>query len=170
MAIQALAASASSIWSDRMDEDQPSESQYWEACARACEDLAWSSGPEQFLDSFLAVPNWLRVLIAADWCQKEICNGGMLQFFTNSTGIVAPEAIEGFRALGLSECAKLLEEGIKIRDQDEREEFEERFPGEERSQWDPFYRLDAPFYVALGRDNDRFDQAAQAYYLKNVVK
>ncbi|WP_369973953.1 DUF4375 domain-containing protein [Polaromonas sp. SP1] len=32
-----------------------------------------------------------RHLFAVHWCQSEICNGGFMQFFANSTGVLAPE-------------------------------------------------------------------------------
>jgi hypothetical protein len=39
-------------------------------------------------------------LQAVLWCHIETQNGGMSQFFGNSTGVVAPEALEGFKRFG----------------------------------------------------------------------
>jgi hypothetical protein len=49
-------------------------------------------------------------LYAAHWCISNVDNGGLLQFFWNSTGILAPEAREGFTIAGLKDLARVLEE------------------------------------------------------------
>lgn len=149
-------------------ENEPSEPAYWEAIADAAENIDFNAGLEKALDDFLELPHWLRLLMASDWCQKEICNGGLLQFFTNSTGMFAPEAVEGLRAMGLTECANLVEEGMRNRDNDPREEFGPRFPEEERSEWNPFYALDDKIFAELGHDGGRFEKAAQAFFLKHT--
>ncbi|MEM9161021.1 MAG: DUF4375 domain-containing protein [Verrucomicrobiota bacterium] len=51
-----------------------------------------------------------RSLLAIDWCQKEIRNGGMIQLFGNSTGNLVPQAIEGFRTIGAKKYADILTE------------------------------------------------------------
>ena len=48
-----------------------------------------------------------RGLIAVDWCQKEIRNGGFAQLFENSTGKLLPWAIDGFRTIGADEHAAI---------------------------------------------------------------
>ena len=55
-----------------------------------------------------------RALLALDWCQKEIRNGGFEQFFLNSTGVFANEALKGFRLIGADVYAKLLEKAMSI--------------------------------------------------------
>ena len=47
-------------------------------------------------------------LFSLDWCQKEVRNGGFAQFFENSTGMLTPEALAGFRMIGAIAYAKLL--------------------------------------------------------------
>ena len=39
------------------------------------------------------------------WTQSEIRNGGFHQYFSNTTGIVAPIALDGLRALGATAAA-----------------------------------------------------------------
>lgn len=53
-------------------------------------------------------------LFSLDWCQKEVRNGGFRQFFENSTGMLAPEALAGFKMVGAESYAKLLDEAIRL--------------------------------------------------------
>lgn len=53
-------------------------------------------------------------LFSLDWCQKEVRNGGFSQFFENSTGMLAPEALQGFKMIGATSYAKVLEEAIRL--------------------------------------------------------
>lgn len=45
---------------------------------------------------------------------SEVSNGGFLQFFDNPTGVLAPEAVQGFHRMGISELATLLDRAMKI--------------------------------------------------------
>lgn len=42
-----------------------------------------------------------QYLFAVNWFIAEVWNGGISQFFANSTGIVWKDALEGFNAIGL---------------------------------------------------------------------
>lgn len=53
-----------------------------------------------------------RHLYTVHWCQAQVCNGGFHQFLANPSGILAPEAAEGFRAIGLPGCAALVDEAV----------------------------------------------------------
>src|ERR1700722_15197167 len=75
---------------------------------------SWDDGCEEFLRQFRAVRPEVGNLYAAHWCQSEVCNGGLHQFFSNTTGLLAPEALEGFRAIGLTDCAEILAEAMKF--------------------------------------------------------
>jgi hypothetical protein len=50
-----------------------------------------------------------RGLIAVDWLTKEVFNGGIHQFFLNPTGVLAHEALEGFRMMRATRYAQGLE-------------------------------------------------------------
>jgi hypothetical protein len=82
--------------------------------------------PGKYSASIAGVPRPVLVLYAAHFCLSEVRNGGFLQFFWNSTGIVAPEGVEGFKAVGLTELAGLLATATELlgspypRDRDER--------------------------------------------------
>jgi Domain of unknown function (DUF4375) len=54
------------------------------------------------------------LLFAAHFCQSEIVNGGFSQFFFNSTGVLAPEAIEGFKAIGQVSVAESVQEACAL--------------------------------------------------------
>lgn len=81
---------------------------YWTLVEPIWEDVDIHSGAEPFKESFRAVRREVGLLFAAFWCQSEVCNGGLGQFFGNNTGVLAPEAVEGFRALGQPQIADLL--------------------------------------------------------------
>jgi hypothetical protein len=108
-------------------------------------------------------------LFAAHWCQSEVRNGGLHQFFSNSTGVLAPEALKGFRAIGVSEWADILAEAMQFfgnsypREQSDRLEALDGRQGRRREEWDPFYRLDERFYEWLHAEPDRWERAADAY-------
>jgi hypothetical protein len=69
-------------------------------------------GPEVFLETFGQVPREIGLLYAAAFCQVEVCNGGFGQFFGNSTGVLAPEAVEGFVAIGQPQIAEIVREAM----------------------------------------------------------
>ena len=118
-------------------------------------------GPIVFLDGFEKLPVTARHLFAVWRCDSEVCNGGFHQFFSNSTGVLAPEALEGFQAAGLDECAKLAEAAIGKfghpfpRDREARRAALRsiQLPGEKREEWDPFYDLDGRYYAAKKRES-----------------
>lgn len=56
----------------------------------------------------------LGLLFAAHCCMAEICNGGFFQLYTNSTGYMAPEAVEGFIALGKPKTADCIARSLKL--------------------------------------------------------
>src|ERR1700679_2026989 len=81
-------------WTDM----EPGEA-YWKAIDRIWDDVDIDS-VESFQRTFQNVPREFGLLYAAHFCQSEVCNGGFTQFFWNGTGVLAPEAVEGFVAIG----------------------------------------------------------------------
>ncbi len=55
-----------------------------------------------------------RRLIALDWCQKEIRNGGFAQLFENPTGNLVPWAVEGFRMIGAHKYSTIVESVVSM--------------------------------------------------------
>jgi hypothetical protein len=87
---------------------------------------------------------------------SEICNGGFHQYFYNSTGILAQEALAGFRLVGSPERAELLRHamsrfagGVAPRDlQSRRNELDAI---DWKTEWKPFARPLEDAYYALAR-------------------
>jgi hypothetical protein len=69
-------------------------------------------GPDTFLMEYRAALPIERVLFSAFWLQAEVLNGGLAQFFSNDTGVLAPEAAEACRELGLPVLASKVEEAM----------------------------------------------------------
>lgn len=62
-------------------------------------------GVPDFFESIKNVPRPILLLYAAHFCLSEVHNGGFLQLFMNSTGVLVPEAVEGYHALQMPELA-----------------------------------------------------------------
>jgi len=55
-----------------------------------------------------------RAFYALHWTISEVSNGGFHQYFYNSTGYLAPEAITGAELLGASEYANVIRRATSI--------------------------------------------------------
>jgi Domain of unknown function (DUF4375) len=64
-------------------------------------------GRENWLRSIRGIPEKAIHLFSIHWQHLEIYNGGFWQYFFNSTSESAPEAIAGWRAIGLPEVAEV---------------------------------------------------------------
>ncbi len=87
---------------------------YWDLVEPVWKKISIYDGPEAFLSQFRSFPAVPGNLFAAHWCQSEVRNGGLHQFFSNSTGVLAPEALSGFQAIGLTEWATILDEAMRF--------------------------------------------------------
>lgn len=144
---------------------------YWALVDPVWRSVSIYDGPAAFLAGFGRLRPEVGHLLAAHWCQSEVRNGGFHQFFMNSTGVLAPEARDGFRAIGLTEWADIVAEAMAWfgapypREQADRQD--RLIPlmdeGRDREEWDPFADLDDRFYEWLHAGPDRWDRAADAY-------
>jgi len=120
-------------------------------------------GPEVFAQTFGSVPRASGLMFGAHFCQSEICNGGFHQFFWNSTGILAPEAVEGFREIGQTQVAALIEKGVSLfgsvypRDRKERQERLSQVPE------GTLDALDEKFFALIESEAGGFEKAADRY-------
>lgn len=143
------------------------DASYWRVVAPHWQRVDIYSGPNVFLRSFAQAPAAAGHLLAAHWCQSEVCNGGFHQFFSNPTGVLAPEAAQGFRAIGLPAVGEIVTKAIAKfgapypRERERRQAFLRAIPGEARAGWDIFMVLDDAFYDAIGEDT--FGKAADLY-------
>ncbi|CAN5394672.1 hypothetical protein BH09PSE1_BH09PSE1_02510 [soil metagenome] len=71
-------------------------------------------GGEVFLRDLAVVPDAIRPLLVTQWVNSEVHNGGFAQLFFNSTGVLVPEAIAGFRTLGMPMIADIVSAATTI--------------------------------------------------------
>jgi hypothetical protein len=132
-------------------------------------NASWYESADEFLRQFRSVRPEAGHLYAAHWCQSEVCNGGLHQFFFNTTGLLAPEALKGFRAIGIGPLAQILKDAMGYfgepypRDRSVRNEMLPARSGS-RKDWDPFYNLDTRFFESV----DRWESAANAYAERSI--
>lgn len=85
------------------------------------------------------IPREVVLLFAAHFCLSEVHNGGFLQFFWNSNGMMAPEAIEGFKAIGMPKLASVVKAAAAP--------LGSPYPREREERWDAML-------AASGKDED----------------
>ncbi|HRG08525.1 MAG TPA: DMP19 family protein [Cyclobacteriaceae bacterium] len=69
-------------------------------------------GKEKYEDDLKPFSIPQRSVFAIMWYINEVSNGGHLQFYSNSTGIVWEDAVKGFKLIGLEEHIRIIEESI----------------------------------------------------------
>jgi hypothetical protein len=136
---------------------------YWAVVEPVWEHINIYDGPEVFLLTYASAPRNARLLYASHFCQSEVCNGGFDQFFSNSTGVLGPEALEGFRAIEMPVTASVVEEALKQLGQPyprDRGEREERLEGVSQSF---LSELDERFFKLIVSENGGFPKAADRF-------
>jgi hypothetical protein len=86
--------------------------EFWPFSDIPSDAISIYEGPEVFLQNFEEADRKSQVAFAAYWLQSEVLNGGLGQFFSNDTGILAPEAAAACRTLGLPRLASELEQAM----------------------------------------------------------
>jgi hypothetical protein len=136
---------------------------YWSIVEPVWDAINIYEGPEVFRQTFDSAPRVPGLMFAAHFCQSEVCNGGFNQFFWNSTGVLAPEATEGFREIGQPQIAALLETAMDLvgspypRDREERKE---RLSHVAEGALDA---LDERFFILIESEAGGFQNAADRY-------
>ena len=122
----------------------------------------WDKTDAEVVKALASLPVEHRTLLAMDIFNAEFSNGGVHQFFFNSSGAVAPEVYDAFRELGLGRQAVIYKRALDmfpgeyLRDMQKRRDkfFSEGWgPWDERLQklTDEFYALaGGPEVVRLG--------------------
>ena|SRR6185295_18345785 len=85
---------------------------YWKAVEPVWKKVLIYDGPAKFLKQFKAVTRAQAHLLAVHWTLSETFNGGFGQYFFNDTGVLAPEAAEGFDFLELPAGAAIVREAM----------------------------------------------------------
>ena len=136
--------------------------------------------PDEFARTFAEVPRNVGLLYAAHFCQPEVNNGGFTQFFWNSTGVLAPEAAEGFAAIEQPGVAAVVRRAMRMlgisfpRVRADRWLALKALSGEAEEVHDPpelggyrnvavFGPLEEEFYTLLGDEAGGFESAANVY-------
>ena len=133
---------------------------YWDAVEPFWDHINIYDGPDVFRSTYDSAPKISGLLFAAHFCQSEVCSGGFDQFFWNSTGVLAPEAVEGFRQIGQSQVAALVESAMELlgppypRDRDERQERLSHVPKPSLDS------LDQKFFSLIESEAGGFEKAA----------
>lgn len=80
------------------------------------EPVFWSvsiyDGPQRYEQDLAQFSKEQRLVLAYHWYLSEVNNGGHDQFFYNSTGIVWPDALKAFAAIGADDVAAIIEAAI----------------------------------------------------------
>jgi hypothetical protein len=148
---------------------------YWDLVKPIWEAVSIYEGGDTFIKQYNASPEPSRNLLAAHWTQSEVRNGGFAQYFSNSTGVLAPEAVVAFRALEMPQCAAMIERAMTFFEQPYPRECEERdevveaaYEASGDEDFDPFDGLDEPFFELLDTENGGFETAADKYAAVNA--
>lgn len=128
-----------------------------------------SDDPEEHLLWLKNLTKVQQVLYPTHYLCAEVYNGGFHQYFTNTTGVDAPEAVAGFNELGLSDISAIVKEAIAF--------FDDPYPRKRAlrevvldSVESPFSALDDKFYSCIAipgapplHEEDRFTLAAKEF-------
>ena len=82
---------------------------YPEVYAPYYNEFDFYNGREEWLASIESVPIKAVHLFSLHWLHLEVYNGGFWQYFFNSTSTSMPEAIDGFKAIGMPNVARVIE-------------------------------------------------------------
>ena len=85
---------------------------YPEAFEPYFDKLNFYDGRQVWGASCAGVPRKAVLLYGLHWAHLEIANGGFWQFFFNSSGVLAPEARDGFRAIGMADVADVIQRAM----------------------------------------------------------
>ena len=119
--------------------------------------------PQVFLETFAAVRRESGLLYAVWRCDYEVCNGGFHQFFNNNAGMLTPEAIEGYAAIGQRQLAELVTRAQVTLSSPDIRDFRARWAALKRLPEDPFRELDDKYYELRDIDGGGFEQAIEKY-------
>ncbi len=85
---------------------------YWNYIERAYDQVSIYDGADAFESGLKRFSPSVGDLLAAHWFLSEMSNGGIAQFFSNPTAVVAERAVLGFENLGLTGVAEALKRSI----------------------------------------------------------
>lgn len=128
---------------------------YWQMLEPELETINIYEGPEKFAEVCQSAWKPIVLLYATHMCASEVRNGGFLQLFWNSTGVAVPEAIEGYKTIGMPNLAALVEDTARIlgnpypRERDERWDALLVASGRTPEEMEPFFTKCDNFYLCF---------------------
>jgi hypothetical protein len=125
-------------------------------------NFTWDQSVYVYQLQFDALPEGIGYLYAGHWCQSEVRNGGLEQFFYNTTGLLAPEALAAYRTIGIKPWAEVLSEAMGFFGRTYPRDRAKRMKLLAKSQ-QPFNKLDDRFYEWLKGDFERWSRTADEF-------
>lgn len=145
------------------------EDSYWRFVEPIWDTVSIYDGGEVFLKQFNKATDKQKTLFASHWAQSEIMNGGLGQFFSNPTGVLAPEAVVAFKDIGMPNCADTLIKAMKFfgkhypRERSIREAVFEEFYEKHGEDSVPLEDLEDIMATEIEDENGGFEEAANKY-------
>lgn len=142
---------------------------YWKYVEPIWDTVSIYDGSEAFLSEFNKATDKQKILYSSHWAQSEIMNGGLGQFFSNPTGVLAPEAVAAFKEIGMPNCAETLTKAMKFfgenypRERSIREEAFEEFYEKYGEDSVPLEELEDIMATEIEDENGGFEDAANKY-------
>jgi Domain of unknown function (DUF4375) len=149
-----------------------SQESYWIFVEPIWDAVSIYDSAEEFIAQFAKISKKQQVLFATHWAQSEIQNGGLGQFFSNSTGVLAPEAVAGFSALGMPKCASALANAMRFfgdtypRETGVRQDVLESFEAEHEGEV-PLLEYEDIMAIEIEEERGGFEEAANRYANQN---
>ena len=125
---------------------------YWEVIEPIWDEVSFYESYDIFRRGFSKLTEKQKIIYPVHWANSEICNGGLDQFFSNSTGMLAPEAETGFRVIGLVETARIIGRASQM--------LGFPFPRERADRQECLAKL----YATYSSEGRAFDELDHAYY------
>ncbi|MCX8109335.1 MAG: DMP19 family protein [Verrucomicrobiae bacterium] len=91
-----------------------SKTNYWDQTEEAFDVVHIYQTYDAFKQCAAKYPEWRIDILAVHWTISEVLNGGLQQYFSNSTGIHAPEAVIGSQRIGKPELALTLQKAMAL--------------------------------------------------------
>lgn len=142
---------------------------YWQLVEPVWNSLVqWDDVPV-FQSTFASTEVSARTLFAAHWLYSEVSNGGFLQFYWNSTGVLAPEAADAYAAIGMPRTAEIIRRSMSWfpipypRDRQTRIKLLDEYAEANPESDCPFDSFDNEFYEVAESESGGFELAANTF-------
>jgi hypothetical protein len=161
--------SAPTAWRD-MDDDELA----WLVIKQLWDWADFYGEYEPFREQLTELTPGQRAIYCTTWLDSEVKNGGFHQFFHNSTGMLGPEALQGFQDIGMEASARAVQAAFDYYKVDpyprERSDRQLRLPDYEATK-DERWTLDKSYYESTydktsGKMYDSILGRKQAAYIR----